>query len=81
MPDDKVLQTYPSPNDKRWIELRQRPDGRFYFQEFSEAPDSVPEYGAQSNAVPGMSSGLYESFEAAEADLKKMTPWLYEKSK
>lgn len=80
MADDKILQTYPSPDDKRWIELRQRPDGRFYFQEFSEAPDNVPEYGPQSNAVPGMRSGAYESFQAAESDMHKIFPWLCAKA-
>ena len=41
--DDKTLQTYPSPDGKRWIELRQRPDGMFYFQEFYDvALDDIP---------------------------------------
>ena len=33
---DKELQRFPSPDCKRWIELRERPDGLFYFQESYE---------------------------------------------
>jgi len=40
MEGDKLLQRYPSPDGRRWVELRQRPDGKFYFQEFSEATDN-----------------------------------------
>jgi hypothetical protein len=79
--DDKTLQTYPSPDGKRWIELRQRADGQFYFQEFSDAAPDDPEYGPTVNTTPGLRSGTYKSFEAAESDLIKMTPWLCTKSK
>ncbi|HTZ67566.1 MAG TPA: hypothetical protein VMA30_00410 [Xanthobacteraceae bacterium] len=81
MSDDKILQRYPSPDGKRWVDLRQRADGLFYFQEFAAPPDSVPEYGAQTNTVPGLRSGTCKTFEAAESDLKDMTPWLCAKSK
>jgi len=37
MERDKELQRFPSPDGKRWIELGERPDGPFYFQEFYEA--------------------------------------------
>jgi hypothetical protein len=80
MAGDELLQTYPSPDGKRWIELRKRPDGRFYFQEFYEATDNVPEYGPDTYTSPGWKSGLYESAAAAESDLQKMAPWLSEKS-
>ena len=76
MDDDKLLQRFPSPDGKRWFELRQQSDGMFYFQEFSEATDAVPVYGAQSYTSPGFRSGLYKSAEAAEDDLRKMVPWL-----
>ncbi len=79
--DDKTLQTYPSPEGKRWIELRQRSDGLFYFQEFSDAAPNDPEYGPAVNTTPGLRSGAYRSFEAAESDLIKMTPWLCAKAK
>ena len=79
--DDKTLQTYPSPDGKRWIELRQRSDGSFYFQEFSDAAPDDPEYGPATNTTPGLRSGTYKSFEAAESDLIKMTPWLCAKAK
>ncbi len=78
--DDKTLQTYPSPDGKRWIELRQRADGLFYFQEFSDAAPDDPEYGPAMNTTPGLRSGTYKSFEAAESDLIQMTPWLCTKS-
>ena len=52
--DDKTLQTYPSPDGKRWIELRQRPDGMFYFQEFYEAIEDIPGYGPQNYTSPGL---------------------------
>ena len=81
MEGDKLLQRYPSPDGKRWIELREQPDGSFYFQEFSEAVDNVPVYGAQTLTSPGWKSGLYKNAEAAEADLQKMAPWLSEQSK
>ena len=80
MTDDKVLQTYPSPDGKRWIELRQRADGLFYFQEFSDAGPHVPEYGDATNTTPGLRSGTYKTFAAAESDLVEMTPWLCAKS-
>ena len=76
MDDDKLLQRFSSPDGKRWFELRQQSDGMFYFQEFSEATDAVPVYGAQSYTSPGFRSGLYKSAEAAEDDLRKMVPWL-----
>jgi len=81
MEGDKLLQRYPSPDGKRWIELRERPDGLFYFQEFHEAIDNIPVYGSQTYTSPGWKSGFYERAEAAETDLQKMTPWLCEKSK
>jgi hypothetical protein len=61
MDDDKLLQRFPSPDGKRWFELRQQFDGMFYFQEFSETTDAVPVYGAQSYTSPGFRSGLYKS--------------------
>jgi hypothetical protein len=79
--DDKLLKTYPSPDDKRWIELRQQSDGRFYFQEFDEASDNVPYYGARTEKSPGFRSSLYETAAAAETDIQSMFPWLCEKSK
>ena len=81
MTEDKVLQTYPSPEGNRWIELRQRSDGLFYFQEFSDVAPNDPEFGPASNTTPGLRSGTYKSFEAAESDLQKMAPWLCAKSK
>ncbi len=78
---DKILQRYPSPDLKRWVDLCQRPDGLFYIQEFSATPDSVPEYGAQSNTMPGLRSGTYKSLKAAETDLQNMAPWLCAKAK
>jgi hypothetical protein len=84
MAGDEVLQTYPSPDGRRWLELRKRPDGLFYFQEFreadDEADDNVPAYGAQTFTSPGWKSGTYKSVQAAEDDLQKMAPWLSEKS-
>jgi hypothetical protein len=76
MEDDKLLQRFPSPDGKRWFELRQQADGMFYFQECSEATDAMPVYGAQSFASAGFRSGLYKSADAAEADLRQMVPWL-----
>ena len=76
MEDDKLLQRFPSPDGKRWIELHQRPDGMFYFQEFYEAIDNSPHYGSQTYTSPGFRSGLYASAKAAEDDLRKMVPWL-----
>ena len=76
MEGDKLLQRFPSPDSKRWFELRQQSDGLFYFQEFSEATDPVPIYGAESYTSPGFRSGLYPSAKAAEDDLRKMVSWL-----
>jgi hypothetical protein len=74
--DDKLLQRFPSPDGKRWFELRQQSDGMFYFQEFSESTDAVPVYGAESYTSPGFRSGLYATVKAAEDDLRRMVPWL-----
>ena len=76
MEDDKLLQRFPSPDGKRWFELHERPDGMFYFQEFSEAADSVPTYGPRSGVSAGFRSGPYASAKAAEEDLRNMVPWL-----
>jgi hypothetical protein len=76
MENDKVLQRFPSPDGKRWFELRQQSDGMVYFQEFSEATDAVPIYGTDSYASPGFRSALYASAKAAEDDLRRMVPWL-----
>ena len=76
MEGDKLLQRFPSPDGKRWFELRQQSDGLFYFQEFSEATDPVPICGAESYTSPGFRSGLYPSAKAAEDDLRKMVSWL-----
>ena len=80
MERDKLLEKYPSPDGKRWVELRERPDGMFYFQEFYEARDDVPDYGAETYTSPGWKSGLYQTLESAEGDLRKMAPWLHENS-
>jgi hypothetical protein len=76
MKDDKVLQRFPSPDGKRWFELRQQPDGMVYFQEFSEGTGAVPIYGTDSYVSPGFKSGLYASARAAKDDLRRMVPWL-----
>ena len=80
MERDKLLQRYPSPDGKRWIDLYEQPDGLFYFQEFYEARDDVPTYGTATYIAPGWKSGLYQRYEAAESDLRKMAPWLHEDS-
>jgi hypothetical protein len=77
---DKILQRYPSPDLKRWVDLRQQPDGLFYIQEFSATPVGVPEYGAQTNTLSGLRSGTYKSLSAAESELQNMAPWLSAKS-
>lgn len=80
MERDKLLQRFPSPDGKRWIDLYEQPAGLFYFQEFYEARDDVPTYGAETYTAPGWRSGLYEHAAAAETDLRKMAPWLHEDS-
>jgi hypothetical protein len=81
MERDKLLQRFPSPEGKRWVDLYERSDGQFYFQEFYEARDDIPDYGAETYASPGLASGLYRQREEAESDLRKMAPWLHEDSK
>jgi hypothetical protein len=77
---DKILQRYPSPDLKRWVDLCQQPDGLYYIQEFATTSDSVPEYGAQSNTSSGLRSGTYKSLGAAETELQSMAPWLSAKA-
>jgi hypothetical protein len=77
---DKLLQRFPSPDGRRWIDLYEKPDGLFFFQEFYEARDDVPNYGTATYTSPGWKSGLYRHAEAAESDLRKMAPWLHEDS-
>jgi hypothetical protein len=76
MGSDRLLQRFPSPDGKRWFELREQPDGVFYFQEFSEAPDPVPTCGSPLRMSAGFRSGPYVSAKAAEDDLRNMVPWL-----
>jgi hypothetical protein len=78
---DKILQRYPSPDLKRWVDLCQQPDGKYYVQEFSAPPKSVPEFGAQTNTSPGLRSGTYKNLAAAESELQSMAPWLSAKAK
>ena len=80
MTEDKVLQTYPSPEGNRWIDLYEQPDGQFYFQEFYEDRDNLPNYGGETYRSPGWKSGLYQRAEEVESDLRKMAPWLHEDS-
>jgi hypothetical protein len=80
MERDKLLQQYPSPDGKRWIDLYENTDGLFYFQEFYEGRDDIPTYGTGTYTSPGWKSGLYGRREAAESDLQKMAPWLHEDS-
>jgi hypothetical protein len=77
---DKILQRYPSPDLKRWVDLRQQPDGLFYVQEFAATPAGVPEYGAQTDTSSGLRSDTYKSLAAAETELQSMAPWLSAKS-
>ena len=77
---DKILQRYPSPDLKRWVDLRQQPDGLFYVQEFAATPASVPEYGAQTDTSSGLRSGTYKSLAPPRASCKSMAPWLSAKS-
>jgi hypothetical protein len=84
MERDKELQRFPSPDGKRWIELRERPDGLFYFQEFYEViVDNTADETTDDLAITiawvveqGWRSGLYERLADAQRDLKEMTPWL-----
>jgi hypothetical protein len=76
----ELVQRFPNPDGKRWVELRKRPDGLFYFLEFYEAKDDVPGYGIETYTAMGWQSGLYKDQEEAERDLRKMTPWLRENS-
>jgi len=80
MQGDKLLQRFPSPDGKRWIDLYENSNGQFYFQEFYEARSDIPNYGAETYTSPGWSSGLYQRAEEAESDLRKMAPWLHEDS-
>ena len=80
MERDKLLQRYPSPDGKRWVDLYERPDGLFYFQEFYEARADIPDYGTETYVSPGWQSGLYQRVDAAETDLRKTAPWLHEHS-
>jgi hypothetical protein len=80
MESDKLLQRFPSPEGNRWIDLYEQPDGQFYFQEFYEDRDNLPNYGAQIDRSPGWKSSLYQRAEEAENDLQKMAPWLHEDS-
>jgi hypothetical protein len=87
MKRDKELERFPSPDGKRWIELRERPDGLFYFQEFFEDFSElvVDPTDETTDAITivwnfGWQSGLYERLEDALRDLKQMTPWLRENS-
>ena len=84
MERDEELQRFPSPDGKRWIELRERPDGLFYFQEFYEPIVADPADETMDDQAitivwvsrAGWRSGLYERLADAQRDLKEMTPWL-----
>jgi hypothetical protein len=84
MERDKELQRFPSPDGKRWIELRERPDGLFFFQEFYEPIVADPADETMDDqaitivwvARAGWRSGLYERLADAQRDLKEMPPWL-----
>jgi len=51
----RYCKRFPSPDGKRWFDLRKQSDGKVYFQEFSEG---TPIYGTDSCASPGFKSSV-----------------------
>ena len=76
MKSGDLLERFPAPDGKRWVDLRVRPDGFFFFEEHFEDRDEIPGYGVEAFISPGWQSGLYERLEDATRDLQRMTPWL-----
>lgn len=68
----RVVKLHISPTGKRKVRLFEREDGCFYFEEEYEDFDEV----AGLYWTPGWQSGMYDSLEAAETEMRSMTPWL-----
>jgi hypothetical protein len=76
MQTSDLLERFIAPGGTRWVDLRVRPDGLFFFEEHFEDRDETPGYGVETFITPGWQSGLYERREDAARDLEKMAPWL-----
>ncbi|MEO5706916.1 MAG: hypothetical protein ABIT10_07605 [Alteraurantiacibacter sp.] len=67
-----LIQEIVSPTGKRKLHLYRRKDGRYQFEETYEDFD---EY-AGHYWTPGYQSGVYDSEDAALAEMRALTPWL-----
>ena len=65
-----------SPTGKRQLCLYQREDGRYYFEEAYEDFDEV----AGAYWTTGYQSGIFDDLEAAEVEMRSVTPWLRRES-
>lgn len=81
-PERHLVKRFESPDRQRWLELYKRVDGFFCFEEYFNDQDDMRHlgYGIYKFVSPGWESGLYETAEGAEADARKLIPWLRDDS-
>lgn len=68
----RLIKQIDSPTGKRHVSLYEREDRRFFFEEAYEDFDEV----AGRYWTTGSQSGLFDSLEAAEAEMRAATPWM-----
>ena len=68
----RLIKQTMSPTGKRQVSLYQREDGLFSFEEDYEHFDE----DAGAFWTPGYQSGVYGTLDAAEAEMRAVTPWL-----
>jgi hypothetical protein len=74
----REIKRFVSPGGTRMVRLCERDGGRFFFEEEYEDVEDLRHlgYGVERCWVPGFVSGTYDDIDAAEKELRAVTPWL-----
>ena len=74
----REIKRFVSPAGTRFVRLCERDGGRFFFEEEYEDVEDLSHlgYGIVRYWSPGFVSGTYDDVEAAERELRAVTPWL-----
>lgn len=71
MAERRVIRSIWSPNQKKRLDIFQRPDGHFGYEGVSQVTEDGETYWQPSDM-----SGIYETAEEAERDALVEVPWL-----
>jgi hypothetical protein len=80
----QILKKFHSADGKRSAELVMRDDGLFCFVEHCEDIEDMRHLGADSGILtywrPSYFSGIYQTLDSAEKDMRNILPWMREDS-